>query len=76
MSKEFKCCLGCTEREVGCHSWCERYERMKARNEAVKAKQREDAEARAYSSNTYRDRMDDCAKRKRKNRGLIKPSGR
>jgi hypothetical protein len=36
-------CLGCTERIVGCHSWCERYisekeQREKAKSEMLKQK--------------------------------------
>ncbi len=25
-----KCCKDCTEREVGCHGWCEKYIQQKA----------------------------------------------
>lgn len=36
-------CKGCTERQLGCHSTCPRYQEAKAKNDAIAAEQREQA---------------------------------
>lgn len=35
-----KCCLGCTDRALGCHSTCDIYLKEKAEYDKVKAKER------------------------------------
>ena len=74
MSKP-KDCYGCEDRELGCHAWCDRYKRMQARNEAKKARQREDREIGAYVHNRMVNNLDFAAKARRDAAGRSKPSG-
>lgn len=36
-----KCCKNCTERQVGCHGSCKRYQKEKAAHDALKEEERE-----------------------------------
>ena len=76
MSKPDKPCLGCTERELGCHDWCDRYKRAKAKDEVRKARQREDIEVRSYFHENVVKNMDFAAKAKRDAAGRSKLSGK
>jgi len=76
MSKDSKCCLGCDEREIGCHSWCERYKRRKAREDIKNARRRAEREADVYVGAITAKNFDYAAKRKRDSAGRAKPSGR
>ena len=76
MAKPDKCCLGCEDRAVGCHSDCERYKRYCAKNEVRKARKREDIEVRSYLHEHVAKNMDFSAKAKRDAAGRSKPSGR
>ena len=76
MARHNKCCLGCDEREIGCHSWCERYERECKKNEARKARQRQEHEVDHYIHNVTADKLDHAAKHKRDRSGIHKPSGK
>ena len=76
MAKQDKPCLGCTEREPACHDWCDRYKRAKAKDEARKARQREDIEVRAYMHENVAKNMGFSAKARRDAAGRAAPSGR
>lgn len=76
MSKETKCCLGCTDREIGCHEWCERHKRRKAIDEARKARQRESYDIDAYTNNRVATNLDFAAKARRDAAGRSKLSGK
>lgn len=43
---QFECCHKCTERQVGCHSTCEKY--LETRNERIKDSYKLNAEYRKY----------------------------
>ena len=74
MSNQFKACRKCTEREVGCHSWCGRYAKEVAKNEARKARQHLDNEANSYTFLMQAEKSDKAAKANKKNAGLTRPA--
>ena len=51
-----KCCKNCTEREVGCHGWCEIYIQEKANYEHRKAETSGRRDAEMYSREVSRDK--------------------
>lgn len=76
MSKSDKCCYGCDEREMGCHSWCERYKRYLEKNEVIKARKRADADYHGYANGVVADRKDARAKLRKNRAGMSSPTGR
>lgn len=52
-------CLNCTDRKLGCHGACERYQEFQKKNEEAKAKER--AESLAYEN--YRNYREEKVKR-------------
>ena len=74
MSNIFKACRGCTERELGCHSWCERHAKELAKNEARKARQYLENEANGYVVLAKLENNDKAAKANRKNAGRTRPA--
>lgn len=45
-------CYNCTQRKLGCHSVCERYQQEVSDNKAIKDKQKEETAYRAYEIET------------------------
>lgn len=76
MAKDSKSCYGCEEREMGCHSWCERYKRRCEKNEAIKAKRRAESDYRSYASGVVVNRKDARAKLRKSRSGINSPTGR
>lgn len=73
MSNIFKACHGCTEREIGCHSWCPRHAKEVAKNEARKARKYLENDANSYMFLTMAENNDRAAKANKKNAGRIRP---
>ena len=52
MSSKTNCCYGCTDRNVGCHSTCEKYKELKAkideRNENIRNMKQANSEFISY----------------------------
>lgn len=63
-----KCCKNCTEREVGCHGWCETYIQEKAQYEHRKAETSGRRDAEMYSREVSRDKGCTALRRKQQNR--------
>lgn len=61
----FDACYGCTDRVVGCHSTCEKYETATERNEELKAAKNADKDCRAYAYKIKADNMAKSAMKKK-----------
>ena len=59
-------CKDCKDREVGCHSRCEKYKREKTKHERLKAINESDKDYRAYRREQRDKRIKANAKRKNK----------
>lgn len=55
-------CLGCTDRQVGCHGNCEKYKAFKevtiSRSREVQRQKREEAMYHTYRSNAFKNRRE------------------
>ena len=58
-------CKDCPDREVGCHSVCEKYKREKAEHERIKAAQEKERDIIGYKANLF-DKLQAQAHRKAK----------
>lgn len=63
-----KCCKDCTEREIGCHGWCETYIAEKAKLAKIRAAKDEQKDVVGYSYDMVRKRRTVDAKIKQHNR--------
>lgn len=48
-------CKDCTERELGCHSWCEKYKNYVKLNEEIKRLRHKEIEKSCYISETIKN---------------------
>ena len=63
-----KSCKDCTERYVGCHSYCEKYKAEKARYDECKLREREQRDISYYIASSNYHRMNT---RIRKSRSVV-----
>ena len=62
----FKACKDCTDRELGCHSWCETYLNARAELDRCNRIAERDRKSRDYSYDIYRRNLDRHIRRRRK----------
>lgn len=66
MRYTFECCSpGCEDREPGCHSYCERYKKERAKLDERNARERKYHTADDYMYDAIRKSLDNRARRRR-----------
>lgn len=66
MGGGIKCCRGCHERVVGCHSWCKRYLAEKKKHDEYVEAVRAGNDASYYVIGQYDKAREKAAKKKKK----------
>jgi hypothetical protein len=69
-------CYGCTERHIGCHGECEKYEQYCAENAKLKEKITKSEQYDIYAKQYCAERRDFIAKHRKSVSGLSKFGGK
>lgn len=63
-----KCCKDCTERELGCHGWCEKYIAAKNKLAEMRAAKEKERDIHAYTYNIVQTNRERSARSRQERR--------